>query len=67
MYPTYKYSSQVCDNTPAMQEIRDRMEGIARMEEKFQFQLVVKEVSDYLNNKTHNSDLRDIQVYTKCF
>ena len=38
----------MCDNTPAMQEIRDRMEGVTRMEEKFQFQLVVKEVSEYL-------------------
>ena len=34
-----------------MQEIRDRVEGITRIEEKFKFQLVVKEVSDYLNNK----------------
>ena len=37
--------AEVCDNTPAMQELRDRMDGITRMEEKFEFHLVVKEVN----------------------
>ena len=51
-----------------MQEIRDRVEGITRMEEKFQFQLVVKEVSDYLSTiNAYNSDLGDIQAYTNYF
>ena len=36
--------AEVCEFTPAMQEIRDKMDGVTRMEEKFEFHLVVKEV-----------------------
>ena len=58
-----------------MQEIRDRVEGITRMEEKFKFQLVVKEVSDYLNNKrpqlrfgsTNCITVHNIVYYSFCY
>ena len=37
-------------HTPAMQEIRDRLSGVTRLEEKFEFKPVVKEVSDKLRD-----------------
>ena len=32
-------------DTPAMQELRDRLGGLTRMEERFEFKFVIKEVS----------------------
>ena len=37
-------------HTPAMQEISDRLSGVTRIEEKFEFKPVVKEVSDKLRD-----------------